>query len=118
MDRLQWRPPIDEVAFGAFRLVPHERALYRHGMPVRLAGRAFDLLVADESDKLLDQDALIQEAIRQGVALEAIPGPSAFLRGAACAIGRGVAGAERGEDHEEAWPLTAPDAGAPAPGSD
>lgn len=46
MDRQQWRPPIGEVEFGAFRVVPQERALYRHGVPVRLAGRAFDLLVA------------------------------------------------------------------------
>ncbi|GGX81003.1 hypothetical protein GJV26_22905 [Massilia dura] len=61
MDRQQWRPPIGEVAFGAFRLVPQERALYRHGMPVRLAGRAFDLLVAlvERAGTVVGKDELI-----------------------------------------------------------
>lgn len=61
MDRQQWRPPIGEVAFGAFRLVPHERALYRHGMPVRLTGRAFDLLVAlvERAGTVVGKDELI-----------------------------------------------------------
>ena len=35
-----------EAAFGDFRLVPQERTLYRHDRPVRLSGRAFDLLLA------------------------------------------------------------------------
>lgn len=61
MDRQQWRPPIGEVAFGAFRLVPHERALYRHGVPVRLTGRAFDLLVAlvERAGTVVGKDELI-----------------------------------------------------------
>ncbi|MBB3222546.1 ATP-binding protein [Pseudoduganella umbonata] len=61
MDRQQWRPPIGEVAFGAFRLVPQERALYRHGEPVRLSGRAFDLLVAlvERAGTVVGKDELI-----------------------------------------------------------
>jgi predicted ATPase/DNA-binding winged helix-turn-helix (wHTH) protein len=50
-----------EVAFGAYRLVPHERALYRHGAPVRLTGRAFDLLVAlvERAGTVVGKDELI-----------------------------------------------------------
>lgn len=61
MDRQQWRPPIGEVAFGAFRLVAHERALYRHGVPVRLTGRAYDLLVAlvERAGTVVGKDELI-----------------------------------------------------------
>jgi predicted ATPase len=61
MDRQQWRPPIGAVAFGAFRLVPHERALYRSGVPVRLTGRAFDLLLAlvERAGTVVTKDELI-----------------------------------------------------------
>ncbi|WP_338764483.1 winged helix-turn-helix domain-containing protein [Massilia sp. METH4] len=61
MDRQQWRPAMDEVAFGAFRLVPHERALYRDGLPVRLSGRAFDLLLAlvERAGTVVSKDELI-----------------------------------------------------------
>ena len=61
MDRQQGRPPIGEVAFGDFRLVPHERALYRCGLPVRLAGRAFDLLVVlvEYAGTVVGKEALI-----------------------------------------------------------
>ncbi|TWI62489.1 putative ATPase [Pseudoduganella lurida] len=43
MDRKHWGTA-EEVAFGAFRLVPHARALYRHGARVHLSGRAIDVL--------------------------------------------------------------------------
>ncbi|HEX8606996.1 MAG TPA: winged helix-turn-helix domain-containing protein, partial [Pseudoduganella sp.] len=61
MDRQQGQPPIGEVAFGDFRLVPHERALYWHGLPVRLAGRAFDLLVVlvEHAGTVVGKDALV-----------------------------------------------------------
>ncbi|QGZ38680.1 putative ATPase [Pseudoduganella flava] len=57
MDPQQWRT----VEFGDFRLVPHTRTLYRHGAPVRLTGRAFDLLVAlvEQAGAVVAKDELI-----------------------------------------------------------
>src|SRR5579859_5652897 len=40
------RRSTDEVRFGPFRLIPHERRLERDGAAVHLGGRAFDILVA------------------------------------------------------------------------
>jgi DNA-binding winged helix-turn-helix (wHTH) protein len=34
------------VAFGRFRVLPHRRELLADGRPVRLGGRAFDVLIA------------------------------------------------------------------------
>jgi DNA-binding winged helix-turn-helix (wHTH) protein len=34
------------VAFGRFRVLPHRRELVADGRPVRLGGRAFDVLIA------------------------------------------------------------------------
>lgn len=50
-----------EIAFGAFRLVPHERALYRDDAPVRLSGRAFDVLLAlvERAGAVVGKDELI-----------------------------------------------------------
>ncbi|GGB88820.1 ATP-binding protein [Pseudoduganella buxea] len=48
-------------AFGDFHLVPHERALYRAGQPLRLAGRAFDVLLAlvERAGTVVGKDELI-----------------------------------------------------------
>src|SRR5579859_4099984 len=40
------RRSTDEVRFGPFRLIPHERRLERDGATVQLGGRALDILVA------------------------------------------------------------------------
>lgn len=34
------------IAFGRFLLLPHRRELLTHGQPVKLGGRAFDVLMA------------------------------------------------------------------------
>jgi DNA-binding winged helix-turn-helix (wHTH) protein len=34
------------VAFGRFRLLPHRRELFANGQPIRLGGRAYDVLLA------------------------------------------------------------------------
>ncbi len=48
-------------AFGDFHLVPHERTLYRAGQPLRLAGRAFDVLLAlvERAGTVVGKDELI-----------------------------------------------------------
>ncbi|MEP9378329.1 winged helix-turn-helix domain-containing protein [Aquabacter sp. CN5-332] len=38
--------PAEVIAFGAFRLTPATRTLTRNGIPVRVGGRALDLLIA------------------------------------------------------------------------
>ena len=50
-----------EVAFGDFRLVPQARTLYRQDRPVRLSGRAFDLLLAlvERAGAVVGKDELI-----------------------------------------------------------
>ncbi|MYN10407.1 ATP-binding protein [Pseudoduganella aquatica] len=49
------------ILFGAYRLVPSERALFEGGQPVRLSGRAFDLLLAllERPGEVLSKDELI-----------------------------------------------------------
>jgi predicted ATPase/DNA-binding winged helix-turn-helix (wHTH) protein len=49
------------ILFGAYRLVPSERALFNGGQQVRLSGRAFDLLVAlvERPGEVLSKDELI-----------------------------------------------------------
>ena len=34
------------IAFGRFRVVPHRRELLADGQPIKLGGRAFDVLIA------------------------------------------------------------------------
>ncbi|GGY94383.1 winged helix-turn-helix domain-containing protein [Pseudoduganella plicata] len=50
-----------EVVFGEFRLVPQARTLYRQDRPVRLSGRAFDLLLAlvERAGAVVGKDELI-----------------------------------------------------------
>ncbi|WEF33821.1 ATP-binding protein [Pseudoduganella chitinolytica] len=59
--QLQGGDDMAEIAFGAFRLVPHERALYRGDAPVRLSGRAFDVLLAlvERAGTVVAKDELI-----------------------------------------------------------
>jgi predicted ATPase/DNA-binding winged helix-turn-helix (wHTH) protein len=49
------------ILFGAYRLVPSERALFNSEQPVRLTGRAFDLLLAlvERPGEVLSKDELI-----------------------------------------------------------
>ena len=49
------------ILFGAYRLVPSERALFNSEQPVRLSGRAFDLLLAllERPGEVLSKDELI-----------------------------------------------------------
>lgn len=53
--------PEGAVLFGDYRLVPSERALLFRGHPVRLSGRAFDLLLAlvDQAGAVVGKDELI-----------------------------------------------------------
>ena len=44
MVRLSDQPAI--IEFGHFRILPHRRQLLAAGRPIRLGGRAFDLLLA------------------------------------------------------------------------
>ncbi|SFV08532.1 ATP-binding protein [Pseudoduganella namucuonensis] len=55
-------PAADTVLlFGPYRLVPAERALYQGARPVRLSGRAFDLLLAliERPGEVVGKDELI-----------------------------------------------------------
>src|SRR5689334_1539059 len=49
------------VAFGRFRLLPRRRELLADGAPVRLGGRAFDILVAliEARGTVVSKDALM-----------------------------------------------------------
>jgi len=49
------------ILFGSYRLVPSERALFNSEQPVRLSGRAFDLLLAllERPGEVLSKDELI-----------------------------------------------------------
>jgi predicted ATPase/DNA-binding winged helix-turn-helix (wHTH) protein len=51
-------------AFGSFRLIPAQRMLFEDGKPVRLGGRAFDILVAliDRAGETISKDELIARA--------------------------------------------------------
>jgi predicted ATPase/DNA-binding winged helix-turn-helix (wHTH) protein len=53
--------PEGAVLFGDYRLVPSERALLFRGHPVRLSGRAFDLLLAlvDQAGAVVGKEELI-----------------------------------------------------------
>lgn len=54
--------PSASVAFGRFQVVPHRRELSADGRPVRLGGRAFDVLMAliEARGAVLSKDALIR----------------------------------------------------------
>ncbi|HYZ21266.1 MAG TPA: winged helix-turn-helix domain-containing protein, partial [Rhodopila sp.] len=54
------QPPVG-VAFGRFRVLPHRRELLADGHPIKLGGRAFDLLVAliEAGGAVLSKDALM-----------------------------------------------------------
>src|ERR1700736_3886747 len=49
------------VAFGRFRVLPHRRELRADGQPIRLGGRAFDLLMAliEARGAVVGKDALM-----------------------------------------------------------
>ena len=38
--------PLASLAFGRFRVLPHRRELLADGRPIKLGGRAFDVLMA------------------------------------------------------------------------
>ena len=52
------------LAFGRFLLLPHRRELFADSQPVRLGGRAFDVLMAlvDARGSVLSKDALMERA--------------------------------------------------------
>ena len=49
------------VAFGRFQVSPHRRELLADGQPVKLGGRAFDMLVAliEARGAVVSKDALM-----------------------------------------------------------
>jgi DNA-binding winged helix-turn-helix (wHTH) protein len=51
----------ETLAFLDFELIPVQRLLLRHGQPVRIGGRAFDLLtlLASHPGQVLDTDLLM-----------------------------------------------------------
>ena len=52
----------DDVSFGRFRLSPHRRELFADGVPLKLGGRAFDVLLAliEARGAVVDKAALIE----------------------------------------------------------
>jgi predicted ATPase/DNA-binding winged helix-turn-helix (wHTH) protein len=56
------RGPGDRISFGPFSLAPAERLLMKHGMPVDIGGRSFDLLVAltDRPGQVLSKRDLLK----------------------------------------------------------
>src|SRR5260370_13404097 len=53
--------PKASVAFGRFRVLPHRRELLADGRPIKLGGRAFDVLMAliDARGAVIGKDALM-----------------------------------------------------------
>ena len=49
------------VAFGRFRMLPHRRELLADGSPVKLGGRAFDVLITllEGPGRVVSRDELI-----------------------------------------------------------
>ena len=49
------------VAFGRFRVVPHRREVLADGKPIKLGGRAFDVLMAliEARGEVVGKDALM-----------------------------------------------------------
>jgi DNA-binding winged helix-turn-helix (wHTH) protein len=59
MDLASETPAI--IKFGHFRVLPHRRELLADGAPVKLGGRAFDILMAliDARGEVVSKDALV-----------------------------------------------------------
>src|SRR5258708_12721192 len=53
--------PTASVAFGRFRVLPHRRELLADGRPIKLGGRAFDVLLAliEARGAVVGKDALL-----------------------------------------------------------
>src|SRR3954447_12434440 len=53
--------PPASVAFGRFRVLPHRRELLADGQPIKLGGRAFDVLMAliEARGAIVGKDALM-----------------------------------------------------------
>src|SRR5258708_10349870 len=53
--------PAASVAFGRFRVLPHRRELLADGRPIKLGGRAFDVLMAliEARGAVVGKDALL-----------------------------------------------------------
>src|SRR5260370_7511920 len=53
--------PKASVAFGRFRVLPHRRELLADGRPIKVGGRAFDVLMAliDAGGAVIGKDALM-----------------------------------------------------------
>jgi len=61
------RVPIDQpqdsaISFGPFRLLPKARLLEKDGVPVRIGGRAFDILIvlAQRPGEVVDKRELVE----------------------------------------------------------
>src|SRR5205085_5996850 len=56
--------PTTSPAFGRFRVLPHRRELLAGGQPIRLGGRAFDVLIAliEARGAVITKDALMAHA--------------------------------------------------------
>src|ERR1700730_4581365 len=56
--------PPASVAFGPFRVLPHRRELLADGQPIKLGGRAFDVLMAliEASGAVVTKDELLSRA--------------------------------------------------------
>ena len=62
MDLASETPAI--IKFGHFRVLPHRRELLADGAPVKLGGRAFDILMAliDARGEVVSKNALMARA--------------------------------------------------------
>src|SRR5215471_8823266 len=125
--------PISEasagIAFGRFRVLPNRRELLADGKPVKLGGRAFDVLMAliETPGAVLSKDALmarvwpgrvVEENNLQAQisALRAALGPERNLIRTVAGRGYQFAGGIRGQPALEAHADT--EAVAPEPGRD
>ena len=66
------------VEFGRFRISPHRRELNANGQPMKLGGRAFDVLMAliEARGAVVSKDALIAQRLAgPGRRREHPPGP-------------------------------------------
>ena len=53
------------VAFGRFQVLPHRRELLPDGLPIKLGGRAFDVLMAliEARGEVVSKDALMARVV-------------------------------------------------------
>jgi DNA-binding winged helix-turn-helix (wHTH) protein len=65
------------VAFGRFRVLPHRRELLADGRPIKLGGRAFDVLMAliEARGALIGKDALMARVWSDRIVEETICKP-------------------------------------------